>query len=82
METNRKELLKSNSLWRHFKGGDYQVLCIANSTETPENEYVVYRGVKDGKCWSRPLGMFLERVYPDMSTEEVKERFEYIGNLL
>jgi hypothetical protein len=44
--------------YRHFKGGEYELLVVARHSET-EEWLVVYRSVEDpGKTWVRPLEMF------------------------
>jgi len=48
--------------YRHFKGKDYEVICIARHSET-EEPMVVYRALYgDGSVWCRPAGMWNERV--------------------
>ena len=50
--------------YRHFKGGEYEVLGVALHSETQE-EMVVYRALYgEGKIWVRPAAMwndFVER---------------------
>ena len=62
--------------YRHFKGGEYEVVGVARHSET--HEYlVVYRPLYgDGGLWVRPLAMFAETV-----THEGKDvpRFTPIG---
>ena len=62
--------------YRHFKGKEYQVLCVATHRETLE-KYVVYRALY-GECgvWVRPLSMFTESVTRDGKTQP---RFAYLG---
>ena len=62
--------------YRHFKGNEYQVLCVATHSETLE-KYVVYRALY-GECgvWVRPLSMFTESVTRDGKTQP---RFAYLG---
>jgi len=51
--------------WRHFKGNEYEVLCIAKHSETME-EMVVYRALYgEGGVWVRPASMWLETVERD-----------------
>ena len=51
--------------WRHFKGGEYDVICVARHSET-EEEMVVYRALYgDGGMWVRPASMWLETVERD-----------------
>ena len=48
--------------YRHFKGGEYEVLGVARHSETDE-WLVVYRPLYgDGGLWVRPLSMFQEAV--------------------
>lgn len=50
--------------WRHFKGGEYQVLGLARHSETGE-EYVVYQALYGERgYWVRPASMWLETVTP------------------
>ncbi len=51
--------------YRHFKGGEYQVLALAYSSETGE-EMVVYQALYgEKKIWVRPASMWHERVERD-----------------
>ena len=51
--------------YRHFKGGMYEVLFVANHSETLE-KMVVYRALYgEGQVWVRPLSMFLDTVTRD-----------------
>ena len=63
--------------YRHFKGGEYEVLMIAKNSENLEDT-VVYRALYgDGGVWVRPLSMWNETVVRD-GTEY--KRFTYIGD--
>jgi hypothetical protein len=62
--------------YRHFKGGEYEVLGVARHSETDER-LVVYRPLYgDSGLWVRPVAMFLEPVTHD--GREVP-RFAYLG---
>ena len=61
--------------YRHFKGGEYEVLGVATHSETME-PLVVYRALYgEGSLWARPLSMFLNTVTRDGNTVP---RFTYI----
>lgn len=68
--------------YRHFKGGEVEVLSVAHHSETLE-EVVVYKCNYDsrtfgrGSIWVRPLNMFLEEV--EFEGKKVK-RFEKISD--
>ena len=66
--------------YRHFKGGEVEVLYIALHSETLE-EMVVYLKLYDGgsfgkgSMWVRPVSMFMETVEKD---GKIIPRFEKI----
>ena len=48
--------------YRHYKGGEYEVIGIARHSENNE-QLVVYRCLYDNdSLWVRPLPMFVEKV--------------------
>lgn len=61
--------LHEGAMYRHFKGGMYQVLFVALHTETQE-ELVIYRSLENGQHFARPKDMFLGEVdhekYPEI----------------
>ena len=62
--------------YRHFKGNEYEVLCMATHSETGE-EMVVYRALYgEGGVWVRPAAMWDKTVERD---GKVMKRFRYIG---
>ena len=51
--------------YRHFKGGLYEIVCIAKNSETLEDT-VIYRSLTEpAKIWARPLSMWDETVERD-----------------
>lgn len=63
--------------YRHFKGNEYRVLCLARNSETLE-EMVVYQALYGGhEVWVRPASMWNETVSKDGKTIK---RFTYLGN--
>jgi hypothetical protein len=62
--------------YRHYKGGEYEVVGVARHSETDER-LVVYRPLYgDGGLWVRPAAMFLEPVAHDGRTVP---RFTFLG---
>ncbi len=63
--------------YRHFKGGEYEVVGIAHHSETME-DMVVYRALYGEQAlWVRPLSMWNETVTRDGVTVA---RFTYVGD--
>ena len=63
--------------YRHFKGGEYEVLGTAKHSESLE-EMVVYRALYgEGGLWVRPAHMWNETV--ERNGETVR-RFTYLGD--
>lgn len=65
--------------YKHYKGGEYNVIGVAKHSETLE-DLVVYEALykNEMSClWVRPLSMFTEEV--EMNGQKVK-RFEYVGD--
>lgn len=55
--------------YRHYKGGEYEVVGVARHSETLE-PLVVYRPLYDaGGLWVRPFQMFVETVEVDGRTQ-------------
>ncbi|MGD9725119.1 MAG: DUF1653 domain-containing protein [Nitrospiraceae bacterium] len=61
--------------YRHYKGGEYEVLGLAKHSET-EEEFVVYRQLYGaGGWWIRPADMFAKEVIID---GQVLPRFQFL----
>lgn len=62
--------------YRHFKGKEYRVLCLARHSET-EEWMVVYQALYgEGGIWVRPAAMWNEIIERDGKSFP---RFTYIG---
>ena len=62
--------------YRHFKGGEYEVIGMARHSETME-ELVVYRALYGERgLWVRPAAMWTETVERDGQRQP---RFAYLG---
>lgn len=75
--------VRTGQIYRHFKGGLYQIVAVAAHSETNER-YVVYQELYgDMDVWVRPYDMFIGEVdhikYPDV---QQKYRFELMNTLL
>jgi len=66
------ELSIQPGLYRHHKGGLYQVLHMARHSET-EEQLVVYRSLSQGGVWVRPAAMFVGLVDGRPRFERVEE---------
>lgn len=63
-------------IYRHFKGGRYEVLDVVKHSETLE-DMVLYRHLDDdGGLWVRPKAMFEETIKRD---GKIMPRFTYEG---
>ena len=62
--------------YRHYKGGEYEVIGVAYHSETLE-PMVIYRALYgDGGIWARPAAMWNDVIEKDGVTYT---RFTYIG---
>lgn len=63
----------TKGIYRHFKGGEYEVIGVAVHTETEEG-LVLYREVKDptGIIWARPIEMWDEIVDGEKRFEKIE----------
>jgi len=62
--------------YRHYKGGEYEVIGCAKHSET-EEDLVVYRAQYGARgLWVRPLAMFEE---PVLAEGQTVPRFRYLG---
>jgi hypothetical protein len=45
--------------WKHYKGGVYEVITLANHSETKE-PLVIYKSISFGSVYARPLAIWHE----------------------
>ncbi len=43
--------------WQHYKGGVYEIITLANHSETQE-ALVIYKSIPFGSVYARPLNMW------------------------
>lgn len=60
--------------YRHFKGSEYELIAIAKHSEDL-SDMAVYRSLKDGRVWVRPLSMWNEQIIHEGKTVS---RFTFI----
>ena len=57
-----RELPKAHEIWRHFKKNTYEIITIAEHTETGE-KFVIYKALHDTmKTYAHPLKDFMSEV--------------------
>ncbi|WP_283672937.1 DUF1653 domain-containing protein [Butyricicoccus sp. Marseille-Q5471] len=63
--------------YRHYKGGEYEVIGLAKHSETLE-DMVIYRALYGERgVWARPASMWHELIEVDGKSVP---RFQYLGN--
>ena len=73
------ELPQEGRLYQHYKGDFYRIITRGHLSEQRAQEMVVYRSMKYGHVWIRPLEMFIEQVvWPDGKT---RGRFVPVAHL-
>lgn len=81
MTENRSVLPKPQELYRHFRGGLYQIVTLAR-LESNEEEMVVYQALyAPYQVWARPLKEFCELLDPARFPETgQRHRFERVDS--
>ncbi len=61
METKSIEYPKIGRAYKHYKGGEYEVITLSKHSETGE-DMVVYKSLHFGSVYVRPLNLWFEVV--------------------
>ena len=74
MENN--EMPKVGEKYKHFKGGEYEIVAVALDCENPERKLVIYKNLHDkenfpaGTIWVRELEEFIG--FKELNGEKIK----------
>jgi hypothetical protein len=60
----RMEYPMPGERWQHYKGGIYEIITLANHSETQE-ALVIYKSIPFGSVYARPLSMWQEPCFID-----------------
>lgn len=63
MEIDLKKLPIPGKIYKHYKGGLYEVLLLAKHTEE-DDMLVIYKSVQFGTHYARPLSSWCEPLVP------------------
>ncbi|MBW0445095.1 DUF1653 domain-containing protein [bacterium M00.F.Ca.ET.228.01.1.1] len=53
--------MSTNTRYRHYKGGIYELICEATLESDPSVTMIVYRA-SNGTIWTRPATVFFEQI--------------------
>jgi hypothetical protein len=70
---------KVGARYRHYKGGEYEVITLATHSETNE-PLVIYKSILFGSIYARPLSMWFDDVKAEgpFGTIDDTQRFKLI----
>ena len=61
---NNKHYPQPGEKWQHYKGGQYEIVCMCNHTETNE-VLVIYRSLSFGGFHARPYSEWHQQTRTD-----------------
>ena len=73
----KQEYPKPGEKWQHYKGGQYETICLCNHSETNEI-LVIYKSLSFGGFHARPLSEWCEEVDQHPKFHFPIKRFEKI----
>ena len=70
---------KPGEKYQHYKGGQYEIICMCNHTDTNE-PLVIYKSISFGSQYARPFSEWFNEVKPRIIGDKVypMKRFEKI----
>jgi len=78
MSDEIKKYPEMGGIYQHYKGGKYEVLTMANHSETGE-ALVLYKSLLFGSIYARPLSMWFDVVVEAKPMKEEVVRFVLIS---
>lgn len=55
-------------IWQHYKGGQYEIVCMCNHTDTNE-VLVIYRSLSFGGWHARPFSEWHDKINTELNWE-------------
>lgn len=62
-------------VYKHYKGGLYEVIAIAENENILGTWFVIYKSLKDGRIWQRGLNNFTENIGPTIPRFELQRAY-------
>ncbi len=86
LKSNTQTVPQAGQIYKHFKGNLYQIVAVAEHTESGE-KLVIYQALYGNyKIYARPLASFRSKVdqekYPDVAQEYRFERLPVMSNVV
>lgn len=53
---------QAKEIYKHFKGGEYEIVCVATDADDRTTRNVVYKDTRTGEVWVRTLMEFCEQI--------------------
>jgi hypothetical protein len=78
MSDEIKKYPEMGGIYQHYKGGKYEVLTMANHSESGE-ALVIYKSLLFGSIYARPLSMWFDVVEEARPMKEEVIRFTLIS---
>lgn len=79
MSNSNRPYPKPGEKYQHYKGGQYEIICMCNHSDTNE-PLVIYKSISFGSQYARPFSEWFNEVQPRIIGDKVypMKRFEKI----